>query len=176
MSYQPTEDTVFTLLSNGRRRQVIRAFQQLDPPLSVGTLAEHIAASENDKPVEAVTSEERRRVYTSLQQRHLDKLEEAGVITCERGEIEPTDQIEELEVQLNVVEADNIGWPEYYLGLSVIAAGVLLLASTGVYPEIVPSIVWAFGVVTVFGISAAVQLYQRTTNTVAVTEQFTRKS
>lgn len=66
---------VFELLSNQRRRYTVRALQDLEPPIEVGDLAEYIAAEENDTTVQALSSEERRRVYTSLQQTHLDRLE-----------------------------------------------------------------------------------------------------
>jgi len=172
MTIDTTEDTVFTLLSNGRRRQVVRAFQELEPPVTLGELAEHVAAVENDKPVTAVTGEERRRVYTALQQRHLDQLADAGIIEYDRDSIRPTEKIEELELQLEVVESDNIAWAEYYFGLSVVCGAVVLAATAGIYPDIVPPMGWALGVVVVFGVSAAVQMYSRTTNAVAVADVF----
>jgi len=170
MSHRNAEETVFTLLSNDRRREVVRAFRKLEPPVSVGELAEHVAAAENEKSVAAVTSEERRRVYTALQQRHLDQLADAGIVEYERDQLVPTERIDELEMHLEVVGGDNIGWAEYYLGLSLVMGAVILAAAAGIYPDVIPPMGWAIGVVAVFGFSAAVQLYSRTTNAVAVTE------
>ncbi|ESS10477.1 MAG: hypothetical protein A07HR60_02492, partial [uncultured archaeon A07HR60] len=79
MSIAQVEQDVFTLLSNERRRGVVRALQELEPPVDLGDLAEWIAARENEKTVPELTSEERRRVYSALQQRHLDHLEEADI-------------------------------------------------------------------------------------------------
>jgi len=78
----PSQGDVFSLLSNQRRRYAVRACQELETPIELGELAEHVAARECEKPISRITSEERRRVYSSLQQVHIDKLEDAGVITC----------------------------------------------------------------------------------------------
>src|SRR6056297_517739 len=99
----PSHDDVFTILSNERRRHTVRAMQELSMPIELGDLAEHVAAWELEKDVSAITSTERRRVYTSLQQTHLDKLEEAGIIECDRKTIEPTERLEDLEFYLEVV-------------------------------------------------------------------------
>jgi len=37
-----------------------------DEPVQLGHLAEHIAAIENDKPIKALDSQERKRVYVAL--------------------------------------------------------------------------------------------------------------
>ena len=161
MSYAQLEDEVFTLLSNKRRRSVVRAFQELEPPVDVGTLAEWIAADENDKSIDSLTAEERRRVYTSLQQRHLDHLEEAGVIERNRDRIEPTDRIHELEMHLEVVGEKEIPWAQFYLGMSTIAGGVTLAAWVGIYPEFIPTISVMALIVGAFIISSAMHVYQR---------------
>jgi|APHM01.1.fsa_nt_gi hypothetical protein len=172
MSHKTIEETVFTLLSNRRRRQVVRALQELEPPVSLGELAEHVAAVENEKNVSAVTSDERRQVYTALQQRHLDKLADAEIIEYDRDAIVPTDRMAELEVQLEVVDEDNIPWAEYYLGLSVVCGVAVLTAAAGIYPAVVPHLGWAVGVVVAFGLSAAVHVYSQTTTAITVTDLF----
>ena len=106
----PSRGDVFSLLSNQRRRYAVRACQELETPVELGELAEYVAARECEKPVEQITSEERRRVYSSLQQRHLDKLEAAGVIELERKTITPTQAIEDLEFYLEVVPENEIPW------------------------------------------------------------------
>jgi len=89
--------------------------QELSMPIELGDLAEHVAAWELEKDVAAITSTERRRVYTSLQQTHLDKLEEAEIIECDRKTIKPTERLEDLEFYLEVVPEDEIPWAQYYL-------------------------------------------------------------
>ncbi len=160
--YAPStnREDVFSLLSNQRRRYAVRACQQLETPIELGELAEYVAAEECDKSTSEITGEERRRVYTSLQQVHIDKLEEANVIECERKTIEPTERLEELEFYLEVVPGDEIPWAQYYLGLSGVAGVVVVAAWLGVYPAAVPGLGWALGVVALFAVSAAVHYYQ----------------
>lgn len=160
--YAPStnREDVFSLLSNQRRRYAVRACQQLETPIELGELAEYVAAEECNKSISEITGEERRRVYTSLQQVHIDKLEEANVIECERKTIEPTERLEELEFYLEVVPGGEIPWAQYYLGLSGVAGVVVVAAWLGVYPEAVPGHGWALGVVSLFTVSAAAHYYQ----------------
>jgi len=76
----PEPDTVFSLLSNERRRIVVQATAVADSQLGLGTLAERVAAREHDKPMRQITAKERKNVYIALYQQHLDKLDAAGVI------------------------------------------------------------------------------------------------
>ncbi|WP_434522836.1 DUF7344 domain-containing protein [Halorubrum sp. AS12] len=163
-------EDVFSILSNQRRRYTIRACQQLDPPFELGELAEYVAAEECGKPISEITSEERRRVYSSLQQVHLDKLEDAGVIECERKTIKPTERLEELEFYLEVVPGDEILWAEYYLGLAGVAAALTAAVWVGLYSEAIPPIAWLALLVGVLGVSAAVHYLQTKRNRLGVTD------
>ena len=149
----------FQLLSNQRRRYAVWACQELEPPIELGELAEQIAAWEHETTVEAVTAEQRRRVYTSLQQNHLPELENSGVIEFDRGEIEPREGVEELTFYLQAVPGDDIPWGQYYLGLSGIAALVTASAWTGVYPSGVPWVFWPAVITLVFALSAAAHVW-----------------
>ena len=133
-------------------------------PIELGELAEYIAAEECGKSISEITGEERRRVYTSLQQVHIDKLEDAGVIECERKTITPTQKLDELEFYLEVVPGGEIPWAEYYLGLSGVAAALVAAAWFGVYPGVVPAFGWAALVVGLFAVSAGVHYYQTKRN------------
>jgi len=158
----PSHDDVFTILSNERRRHTVRAMQELSMPIELGDLAEHVAAWELEKDVAAITSTERRRVYTSLQQTHLDKLEEAGIIECDRKTIEPTERLEELEFYLEVVPEDEIPWAQYYLGLAGIGSVAVLGGLFNIYP--VPDISIAVLLVVAFALSALAHVYQTQDN------------
>lgn len=74
------DDVVFGLLSNERRRLVLRYLYEYQDPTTLSDLAEHIASTEKDKSVSALSSSERKRVYVGLQQFHLPKLDDANVI------------------------------------------------------------------------------------------------
>jgi DNA-binding transcriptional ArsR family regulator len=83
-------DDVFDVLGNARRRAALRRVAE-GSALSQGELAEAIAAEENGVPIEAVTAAQRKRVYVSLYQAHLPRLDEAGAIAFDRhrGSVEP---------------------------------------------------------------------------------------
>jgi hypothetical protein len=77
-------DTVFDLLSNHRRRLVLR-YLESEGEAALGDLAEVIAGHENDKPRAEVTATERKRTYVALYQCHVPKLEEADVVETDRS-------------------------------------------------------------------------------------------
>lgn len=72
---------IFEILQNERRRYVLQYFRQYEGPVSLGELANHVAAWEYRTSLEDVTSEQRKRVYTTLQQTHLGRMEDAGIIS-----------------------------------------------------------------------------------------------
>lgn len=124
---------LFDLLSNHRRRYTIRYCRE-NGSISLSDLAERIAAVEQEKSVAEITAAERKRVYTSLQQTHLGRLEDAGMIESDGDEIELTDRAEELEVYLDIVPAGSVSWGMYYLVISGLAG----LVVAGVWTELVP--------------------------------------
>jgi hypothetical protein len=76
-------DVVFDVLSSSRRRHVLRQLEECGGESSINDLAEHIAAVENDKPVSALSSQERKRVYVSLYQAHLPRMAEVDVLSLD---------------------------------------------------------------------------------------------
>ena len=157
---RPDRGEIFSLLSNHRRRYTIHFCKMSDEPVTLSDLAEQVAAWEQEKEIEELTSAERKRVYTSLQQTHLPTLADANMIDYDGDEISLTEHARTLDVYLDVVPADSIPWGIYYLGLSAVAAGVLLLVYVEILPtETVPTIGWATIVVLAFAISAAVHTY-----------------
>ncbi|ADB62368.1 hypothetical protein Htur_3506 [Haloterrigena turkmenica DSM 5511] len=152
---------IFDLLSNHRRRYAIHYCKREDEPVTLGDLAEHVAAWELDKEIEEITSAERKRVYTSLQQTHLPTLERAEMIEFDNRTIELTDEASELDVYLDVVPADSIPWGLYYLGLAAVGAIVM----GGLWLEVVPTetvseLGWATLVFALFAVSAVVHVVQ----------------
>jgi DNA-binding transcriptional ArsR family regulator len=101
---EPDRDVVFDILKNRRRRQVIRHLQQVDEPVTIGDLSERLAAWENDVPESDITYKQRKRVYISLHQTHLPKLDECDVIDYEQrsGSVTLTDSIEPYEMHLDL--------------------------------------------------------------------------
>lgn len=145
-----TRDEVFKLLSNRRRRYAVHACKRSEAPVELGDLSEQVAAWEHGKMPSEVSYDERRSVYSAMQQTHLPTMEDAGVVEVERSEIELTDAARELDIYLDIVPENSIPWAEYYLGLTFVA--VLLVASvwTGIYPSSIPDIAWTGLIVTGF--------------------------
>ncbi|MDL5361250.1 hypothetical protein [Halalkalicoccus sp. NIPERK01] len=89
-----SKDDLFHLLQNARRRAVLRYFaaHPEQDEFNMRTVAEAIAAWENETTVEQLTSDQRQRVYIALYQSHLPKLDDYGVIEYNqsRGLIVPT--------------------------------------------------------------------------------------
>jgi len=155
-----SRDEVFELLSSHRRRYALHAAQQADGPLELSDLAEQVAAWENGKSQSEITSDERHRVYTSMQQTHLPAMDRAGVIDYDNGTIHLTDAVDSLEVYMDVVPEQSIPWGQYYLGLSVLSAGLLAAAWVGVFPSSVPWIAWGGLVVGLFLVSASYHAWE----------------
>lgn len=75
---QITVDELFQALANRRRRRVIHALE--DGTRDLGALARAIAAVENGIDIDDVDAQQRKRVYISLYQVHLEKLDEWNVV------------------------------------------------------------------------------------------------
>jgi hypothetical protein len=156
------KDTSFHLLESRRRRWAIRRLNR-EGSAEIGDLAEQIAAWENGTSVEEVTSRQRRSAYTSLQQTHLPTLDEAGVVdfNADRGIVEATERMEDLDIYLEVVPERDIPWSTYYLGVGVLSCVLVGLAAVGGdLLALVPDLGWAALIAVTLTISAAIHAYR----------------
>ncbi|GAA0506288.1 hypothetical protein SAMN04488066_101151 [Halorubrum aquaticum] len=165
----PTRDEIFDVLCNERRRYVLEYLRESsEESLHLSEMVDTIAAWENDKDVVEIEYADRKRVYTALRQTHLPKLHETGVIEYDsrRGELRPTDGMEDVQLYLDYVPEHEIPWGQYYLGLSLIAA-LLFLGSAfveTVYGAVSLSTVAV--VVAAFLVSSSVHTYRTRRNDV----------
>lgn len=83
------KDGAFTILSNQRRRWIIQALNT-HGEMDRSELATKVAAKENNKPANQLTSKERNRVLVALHQSHLPKMADYGVIDYEDARVSPT--------------------------------------------------------------------------------------
>lgn len=131
-------DRAFEILSNVRRRQVLRYLRTHggDKPIIIRELAEQIAAWENNIPPAEVTYKQRKRVYTSLYQSHLPRLHRYGYIEydADRGTVEPTPASGDLDIHLEAVPKGRLPWSEVYLGTSAVAAAFAAALYIGALP------------------------------------------
>lgn len=134
------KDRIFETLSNPRRRETIRYLRRNDSEETVliRTLAEQIAAWENDISAVDVTYKQRKRVYTSLYQSHLPKLHRDGFIEydADRGTIKLTPQAEQLDTYLEIVPGGELPWSEVYLGTSATTAAFVAALWFGAIPVV----------------------------------------
>lgn len=128
----------FEILSNERRRRVLRYLLNESDTTTLGELAEHIASLENDKPQQDLNSAERKRVYICLYQCHLPKLDDADIIAFEehRKTVSIGPNLRQL-TRFLPSDDGNTGErgpkPEYYLGISFLGFGSLTVHSM-LYP------------------------------------------
>jgi DNA-binding transcriptional ArsR family regulator len=77
-------DARFMLLKNRRRRAVLQTLRERGGESTLSDLAEAVGAEEHDVEPADLTTSQRKRVYVGLYQRHLPKLDDAGVVEFDR--------------------------------------------------------------------------------------------
>jgi len=118
-----TQNRVFELLSNARRRFIIHYLDSQNGPVELNHLVQEVAAWENDKPKSELTQKERKRMYVSLYQMHIPKLDEAGLVNYD-------DEAQTVELSQRATQlqpffgADTSGprWQRYYILVAVFDA------------------------------------------------------
>lgn len=154
-------DTVLKVLSNRRRRETIRYLKSTDGEAVVRDIARQVAAWENEVDVDAVTYDQRKRVYTSLHQSHLPRLARDGFIDYDRnrGTVSLTPEADDLQIYLEVVTGRDLLWSEYYLGLATVAFLLVGAAAIGTPPfAALSGTVYGFVTALVLGASALIHL------------------
>jgi hypothetical protein len=169
-----SDDDLFEVLSNRRRRYVVHALEEHGDTAEIGDVAEQVAAWEYDVDVEKVSYDERKRVYTALQQSHLPMMDNLGVLNFDksRGVVEPTDSLDDVEVYMEVVQSDEIPWSVYYLGLSGVAVALVFAMSVGAWPLVLlPDLAAGVAVTVMFTVSAIAHTYYSRGQRIGETEK-----
>ncbi|MFP9191315.1 DUF308 domain-containing protein [Natrialbaceae archaeon A-CW1-1] len=157
-----SEDELFLLLANQRRRHILLALIREGKPLDIGILSQEIAAWEDGNELEEVSSKDRKRVYIALQQSHLPKMDKVGVLEYDRdrGMVEPTSTLEDVELYLGSARGRELPWSDYFLGVTVLVAIVLGGVALELAPfTLLPSFVWSVFVVVVLAVLAVTHRY-----------------
>ncbi|SDQ94678.1 DUF7344 domain-containing protein [Natronobacterium texcoconense] len=144
-----SKDVIFELLKNRRRREVLAYLLEAEETVTLGELAEQIAAWENDTDVNALSSDQRKRVYVALYQTHLPKMDDAGIVEYDqdRGLISLSDNADLLMMYLDTDSHQQDRWDRWYGVLS--AVGIVLVGGAFVGVPLLAAI-------PTFGIAAAV--------------------
>jgi len=158
-----SEDDLFEVLSNQCRRFAVHLLKREEADrIAIGDMAEQIAAWENGIDTADITGNERKRVYTALQQSHLPKMDDAGVVNFnkDRGVIEPTPALQNIDLYMDVVEGKEIPWSAYYIGLSGVAAALTGAVWLNAWPFVLlPDMAWTAAIVVAFAFSALTHKY-----------------
>jgi DNA-binding transcriptional ArsR family regulator len=122
-----SQDEVYHLLSNPRRRFIISYLREVDT-IGLQDLASRVAAWENDTTVDELTDQQQKRVYVSLYQTHIPKLEDAGIVTydSDAGQVALRDRVEQLDRFLPRNGEQKRNWRQLYL--AVVVGGGLVYA------------------------------------------------
>lgn len=158
-----TQDAVFDILSSSRRRYVLFYLRQADEPVELNALAEHVAAWENELPVEELSDQQRKRVYVSLYQTHIPKLDSIGLVDHDQdsGLVELTDRAQEIDSYLTVSTGDA-PWQRFYFGLALVSAAVLALVWLDAGPLVaIPEVAVSGGITVAFAVSAVAHYLDR---------------
>lgn len=155
-------DDCFNLLSNHRRRYTLHYLKQNGGTAELSELAEQLAAWENGIDRADVSYDQRKRVYTSLQQVHLPQMDDWGVVVFDErdGVATLAPAAEELDIYFEVVGRRDIPWSAFYLLLVLVNAAILGVGASGIGPlAAIPDIGWALFVLTTFLVVSLVHVY-----------------
>lgn len=154
-----SQDQVFEVLKSPRRRYALYYLKQAGGRAELSEITDQVAAWENEIPPAQLASEQRKRVYISLYQTHMPKLDDAGIVEYDqsRGVVELAENARELDVYLGE-EVKSVPWEWVYLGLSIGSALLVAGVWLGVYPATMLSgLTTAVIVIVAFGVTALAQ-------------------
>jgi hypothetical protein len=153
-------EEVHDVLRNDRRRLTLQYLKECLEPIEVRELSEHVAALEvgESPPPRNI----RQSVYNALNQTHLPKLDEAGLVNfdTDRKIVSMREAAREITPYMNLVTPLGISWNVYYRSLGVIALTLIVAAETDftIFAGIDP-LIFATVFLFVFAISTLYQLW-----------------
>lgn len=130
-----SKDELFRILSSARRRYIIYYLHRSGEEMDLKRLATLIAAKENGTSETEVTDEDRQRVYISLYQTHLPKLEEAGIINYDEDARLVTLTTEAKQNGFFWTTDDSRMWLRYYAALAALGWVLVFGRALGVFPS-----------------------------------------
>jgi hypothetical protein len=96
---------------------------------TMSELADQIAAWENDIEIDELTSQQRKRVYVSLYQTHLQKLANTNLVEydSDEGDVRLTDRASEMDAFLSPKQTSEYSWRRHYLGFLLLAGALMVV-------------------------------------------------
>lgn len=131
-----SQDQVFEVLKSPRRRYALYCLRQEGGGTELSKLTDQVAAWENETTPADLTSEQRKRVYISLYQTHLPKLDKADIVDYDRntGDVVLSARASDIDIYLDDVSGSDVSWDRYYLALAGGSALLVAVVWLGVYP------------------------------------------
>lgn len=133
--------------------------------MELGALAEQVAAWELGIPEAQVTYDQRKRVYTALQQTHLPMMDEAGAVSFDknRGTVERIEDTDDFDYYLTVVPGGTLLFSHYYLALGIASTILsLFVAADFLAIPVLPEAAIPWIIIGLFAILSAVHVVYRT--------------
>lgn len=152
-------DKVFEILKNSRRRHTLAYLNANGGNTTLSDLAEHIAATENNVSVRALSSDQRKRVYVGLYQCHLPKMDDMNIVQFDkhRGTVELAAAASQFDLYIG--DSDAFPWSRFYVGLSAAGIGLVTLSAVGILPPGITSTAVGLGVLAVLVVSSTIHVY-----------------
>lgn len=157
-----SKSEIFDILRNQRRRFVLQYLKLVDGPIELGEMATQVAAWEYTTDPDEVSPAQRKRVYTTLQQTHLPRMDEGGILDydADEGLIRATENTETLSVYLEIVPANEFAWREFYLAVGAVSCGLVAALAGDVYPlTTLSDLAWAGVIAATVTLSAVGHIY-----------------
>lgn len=155
---------IHDILSNSRRRAVLRYLKSKSGTLDVRELAQHIA--ERESGTSPPPGNVRKSVYNSLLQTHLPKLDREDVIEydSDRKTVIISESARDVSVYMELVTPYGITWSEYYRLVAVLSMVAVVATRVGVpvFEDVDPLAV-AVVFLVVVALSTGYQLWTRRT-------------
>lgn len=128
------ETEIFEILSNERRRFILSYLERQDGVATLEELSNALGAREYDVPPEELNNTQYRRLYVSIYQTHIPRLEDAGVLEydSDSGRVTLTDCAPQAIRYLSVSTEQTISWESLYLALAVVSIGLSAVSLAGI--------------------------------------------
>lgn len=155
-------EEIHTVLSNSRRREVIKQLQTNGDGMAARELAERIAELESGES--PAPRNKRQSAYVALQQTHLPKLDKLGIIEydSQSKHVRLRDSVAQVTEYMREASPHSASQPDLFLGIGVL--GLLLVLGSDIGLPVlgaVPPQYWAYGLLAVVITIAGLQSYQR---------------
>lgn len=147
-----SQDRVFDILSNPRRRFVLHYLSSQSDSIPLRELADEVARWETGD--ETLSPQQRKRVYVSLYQTHIPRLADAGMIEfdSESGLVELRDRAMEIDKYVKN-QSDDRRWPIYYIVVGLLGIAIYLVSLTGVRPIVTEFVATILVIGLLFGVA-----------------------